>query len=358
MNSTRRGGAAARRPFLLRSACTERPLRVPRGGMHRRLLDLLVEPLNQNPLRAEIVKAEGDHIVEGRLVCEESGRWYPIVRGIPRFANAANYTDSFGWQWNRFRSAQIDTETGARHSQQRFDAEAGWSEGDLRDKWVLDAGCGAGRFAEVAAARGGRVVAVDFSSAVDAAAETLRRFDNVDLVQASIHELPFKQGCFDFAYCIGVIQHTPDPRHAVQAVVRTVKPGGRFCLTIYGRRAWTKLSGKYLLRPITKRMPKGTLLRTIETVMPVAFPLTDMLYRVPLVGRVARFALPIANYVDREGFTREQRYREAVLDTFDALSPQYDSPLTAEETSQALRGVPANSWNFRSRVPVVVEGTR
>jgi SAM-dependent methyltransferase len=326
--------------------------------MHRGLLDVLVEPVTQNPLRVEVVKTEGDRIWEGRLVCDSSGKTYPVTRGIPRFAEATNYTESFGWQWNRFRGVQIDTETGAYHSRQRFDSEAGWTEADLAGKWVLDAGCGAGRFAEVAAARGARLVAVDFSSAVDAAAETLRQFDNVDLVQASIHELPFANACFDFAYCIGVIQHTPDPPHAVQAVVRTVKPGGRFCFTIYGRRPWTKLSGKYLVRPVTKRMPKDVLLRAIETVMPVAFPLTDALFRMPLVGRLARFALPISNYVDREGFTREQRYREAILDTFDALSPQYDSPLTAEETSKALRGVPATVWNFRSHVPVVVEGTR
>jgi SAM-dependent methyltransferase len=326
--------------------------------MHTRLLDLLVDPVTRNPLRAEIKQSKGDEIEEGILRCETSGRTYPVIRGIPRFAHAGNYSESFGWQWNRFRSAQIDTETGASHSQERFDAEAGWSTAELAEKWVLDAGCGAGRFAEVAASRGARLVAVDFSSAVDAAAATLRRFRNADVIQASIHELPFREATFDFAYCIGVIQHTPDPTGAIQAVVRTVKPGGRFCFTIYGRRPWTKLNGKYLLRPVTKRMPRELLLRGIETIMPFAFPLTDFLYRVPLVGRVARFALPISNYVDRRGFTREQRYQEAILDTFDALSPQHDSPLTANETGQALRRTNAQKWRFRSRVPVVVEGTR
>jgi SAM-dependent methyltransferase len=326
--------------------------------MHRSLLDVLVEPLTQSPLRIEVMEGEGDQIREGRLVCDTSGKIYPIIRGIPRFGDIANYTESFGWQWNRFRDVQIDAETGAHHSRQRFDAETGWSDAELTGKWVLDAGCGAGRFAQIAAEKGARLVAVDFSSAIDAAAETLRRYDNVDLVQASIHELPFANACFDFAYCIGVIQHTPDPPHAVRSVVQTIKPGGHFCFTIYGRRPWTKLSGKYLLRPLTKRLPKEVLLGAIKTIMPLAFPLTDALYRVPVVGRVARFALPVANYVDRDGFTREQRYQEAVLDTFDALSPQYDSPLTAEETSQALRLASAASWSFRSHVPIVVEGTR
>ncbi|HMI89348.1 MAG TPA: methyltransferase domain-containing protein [Polyangiaceae bacterium] len=326
--------------------------------MNRRILAFLVEPVTHSPLRLEVVEEHEDSIEEGRLVCDQSGKTYPIVRGIPRFADQGNYTESFGWQWNQFRDVQIDTETGGQHSRERFDTEAGWTEVDLKDKWVLDAGCGAGRFAAIAAARGARLVAVDYSSAIDAAAETLKRFDNVDLVQASIHELPFPRGHFDFAYCIGVIQHTPDPVGAVRGVVSMVKLGGHFCFTIYGRRPWTKLSGKYLLRPVTKRMSKEALLRAIESVMPVAFPITDVLYRVPVVGKVARFVLPISNYVDRPGFTRERRYREAVLDTFDALSPQYDSPLTADETSRALRDAAATSWTFRSRVPVVVEGTR
>ena len=36
-------------------------------------------------------------------------------------------------------------------SRRRYDAEAGWTEDALRGKWLLDAGCGAGRFAEIAA---------------------------------------------------------------------------------------------------------------------------------------------------------------------------------------------------------------
>jgi len=326
--------------------------------MHRRLLDRLVEPVTHYPLRLDGATVAGDRIQEGRLVCDRSGKVYPILRGIPRFVDPANYAESFGWQWNRFRDVQIDTETGASHSRDRFDAEAGWTQTDLEGQWVLDAGCGAGRFAEVAASRGANVVALDFSSAVDAAAETLRRFDNVDIVQASILELPFRAECFDFAYCIGVIQHTPDPHGAVRNVVQMVRPGGHFCFTIYGRRPWTRLNGKYLLRPITKRMPKETLLRTIETIMPVAFPVTSVLYRLPIVGRVARFAIPVANDVGREGFSRDQRYREAILDTFDALSPQYDSPLSPKEATEALRASGAAAWNFRSRVPVIVEGTR
>ena len=44
-----------------------------------------------------------------------------------------------------------------------FASKTGWGSADLEGKLVLDAGCGMGRFAEVAASHGARVVGVDLS---------------------------------------------------------------------------------------------------------------------------------------------------------------------------------------------------
>jgi SAM-dependent methyltransferase len=326
--------------------------------MRERLLEVLAEPRTGAKVRLEGARREGKEIIQGELVSEETGRRYPIVRGIPRFVETEGYADNFGLQWNRFRAEQLDSATQSGRSRRRFDAEAGWTPDELRGRWVLDAGCGAGRFAEVAAERGGDLVALDLSSAVEATRATLTRFPNVDVVQGSVLEPPFRCGAFDFAYCIGVAQHTPDPARAVAAVVRSVRPAGRFCLTIYARRRWTKLNGKYLVRPLTRRVPKKALLRAIEKTMPFVFPVTDTLFRLPAVGRLAQFAIPVATYVDCDELTREQRYREAVLDTFDMLAPRYDSPMTWQEVEAVLRASGASAWNFRTRVPICCVGTR
>ena len=326
--------------------------------MRPSLLDILAEPRTGAPLRLEGAREVGGRIEEGRLVSTAGGRTYPIVRGIPRFVEGGNYADNFGMQWNRFRREQIDSATGGTHSRRRFDDETGWTAERLAGRRVLDAGCGAGRFAEVAAARGAELVALDFSSAVDAAKETLAGFPNADVVQGNLLEPPFRPGTFDFAYCIGVVQHTPDPPAVIRNVVACVRPGGEFAFTIYGRRPWTRLNGKYLLRSITRRVPQDKLLAAIQASMPVLFPITDKLFRLPVVGRAAKFAIPVANWVDRAEFTREQRYQEAILDTFDALAPRYDSPMTWQEVEAPLREAGAASWEFRSRVPVIVTGTR
>jgi SAM-dependent methyltransferase len=326
--------------------------------MREQLLEILAEPGTLAGLDLEVTRHEGKSIEEGVLTSKQTGKRYSIVRGIPRFVEVDPYAENFGKQWNAFRKLQLDSENGASYSTKRFDDETGWYEDQLKGKWVLDAGCGAGRFSEVAAARQANLISMDLSSAVEATARTLSRFSNVDVIQGSILEPPFRQGIFDYVYCIGVIQHTPDPPGAIRALLRHLKEGGEFTFTIYGRRPWTKLNGKYLLRPITARMSHDTLLSGIERAMPVLFPITETLFKMPILGSIARFALPVANYTERQDLTRDQRYSEAVLDTFDMLAPRYDSPMTWQETEVALRGGGATKWAFRSRVPVVVNGTR
>jgi SAM-dependent methyltransferase/uncharacterized protein YbaR (Trm112 family) len=320
------------------------------------LLEILADPSTGTPLQLENPKRRDGEIQEGMLYSPTTGLRFPIVRGIPRFVGADNYTASFGVQWNAFRDTQLDSATGIPRSRQRFDSELGWTAEQLSGRWLLDAGCGAGRFAELAAARGAKVVALDSSLAVEAAAETLRPFPHASVVQGNVLEPPFRAGAFAFAYSIGVVQHTPNRERAIASVIRMVEEGGQFGFSIYARRPWTKLNGKYLLRPLTKRLGHQVLLTAIERTMPVLFPVTDRLFRLPLLGKVARFTIPVANYVENEAATQDQRYRESVLDTFDMLSPQYDDPMVWQEVDDALKRAGAVRWVFRSQVPINVVG--
>ena len=159
---------------------------------------------------------------------------------------------------------------------------------------------------------------------------------NVHFVQASIYEPPFRTGAFDGVYCIGVVQHTPDPQQTMRTLPRMLRPGGRIAVTAYERKTFSMLYAKYLLRPLTKRVEKQKLLAAIKGAMPVLFPITSLLFRLPLAGRVFQFTIPVCNYVHEPSLTRRQRYDWAVLDTFDMLSPQYDQPRTQQEVEEAL----------------------
>lgn len=301
-----------------------------------RLLDILACPrcggaLEQAP--DETIEALD---AEGSLRCVECGSVYPVRSGIPRFSQE-KYAGSFGFQWNVFRREQIDSLNGTDLSERRFFTETNWSPSALRGRLVLDAGCGAGRFLDVASKIGAEVVGVDLTQAVDAAAANMAGRDNVHIVQADLYHLPFKPEVFDGCYCIGVLQHTPNAEQAALSMIQCLKRGGELAVTAYERKPWTPFSGKYLLRPATKRLSKPRLLAIVKLAMPVAFAATEILFRIPLLKRLFRFLLPIANYTEERRLNWRQRYRWAILDTFDALSPAYDQPLRQADLEQWLR---------------------
>jgi 2-polyprenyl-3-methyl-5-hydroxy-6-metoxy-1,4-benzoquinol methylase/uncharacterized protein YbaR (Trm112 family) len=305
--------------------------------MQEKLLEILVCPRCKKRLSCVPAKtAENGNIIEGELACSECGRVFEVANGIPRFIEADNYASSFGYQWNLFRKEQIDSHNGTDLSAWRFWGETGWDKGEMKGNWVLDAGCGAGRFIDVSSGTEAEVVGIDLSNAVDAAQENLAGRQNAHFVQASIYELPFREGTFDKCYCIGVVQHTPDPPETLASLAKMVKPDGKIAVTIYERKPWTYLFSKYWLRLVTKHISGKTLLSVIRGIMPVAFPVTDVLFRIPALGKIFMFMIPIANYVNENALTRKQRYDWAILDTFDMLAPKFDQPQTEAEAENAL----------------------
>ncbi len=273
------------------------------------------------------------------LACARCDRDYPVVDGIPRFVAADNYAASFGLQWNKFARTQLDSTTGTELTRRRFLAQSGWTERELRGALVLDAGCGSGRFAEIALDLGAEVVAIDYSSAVDACAQNLAGRDRLHVVQADIYALPFAPERFDFVYSFGVIQHTPDVQRTVASLVRQVRPGGRLALDVYKKGLGEVLHPKLWLRPLTRRLPPERLFPWIERLAPPLLEVSRAVSRIPLVGRVARRAIPVANYEGVHPLTEEQLRDFAILDTFDWLSPRYDQPQTAATLQRWLRAL-------------------
>ena len=141
----------------------------------------------------------------------------------------------------------------------------GWRPQDMAGQWVLDVGCGAGRFAEIALEAGARVLALDYSSAVDACYANLKHHPHLHVVQGDIYCLPLADAQFPFVYSLGVLQHTPDVARAFAALPRMAAPGGRICVDFYWKRLRSILHGKYVLRPLTKRVPQEALFRFLRS---------------------------------------------------------------------------------------------
>ena len=172
--------------------------------MNITLLEKLRCPVSHLPLELVISSSfSGDEVTEGLLRSIDGKFQYNIQGGIPRFVPNSNYADNFGMQWNYFSKTQLDSYSGYPISSDRFWKATGWQPEELKDKWVLDIGCGSGRFAEIALKAGAKVVALDYSNAVDACYENLKSYNNLFVVQGDIYALPFWKAHFSMFILLG-----------------------------------------------------------------------------------------------------------------------------------------------------------
>jgi ubiquinone/menaquinone biosynthesis C-methylase UbiE len=248
-----------------------------------------------------------------------------IIRLVPN----DDYSESFGFQWNKFAKTQLDSYTGYPITSDRFYRVTRWSKHDLKHSKILEVGSGAGRFTEVAAQTGGELHSIEYSGAVDANYKNNGHFQNLQLYQASLYEMPFQQETFDKVFCLGVLQHTPNVKKSFMALIPPLKKGGEIAVDVYSNNWKSYFYTKYWVRPITKRMKKETLLKLIQSYIPYWFPISSFLLKIPFVGKFLAQCLPICNYSLQYPFMKKQELIDwAILDTFDMLSPEYDQPQT------------------------------
>ena len=279
--------------------------------MRIELLDLIVCPDCQAPLELEGESISAGEVESGELVCRVGGHRFRIRDHIPRFIDDDAYADAFSLEWNAFRTAHLKQFTRLTYLEDQFDEFIDFPAERLSGKLVLDAGCGLGRFSEVVLDRGGSVVAVDLSFAIDAARENLSEREGIHFIQADIFRLPFRPQSFDFVYSWGVLHHTPDPPAAFSRLPALVRPGGKLMVFVYARYNKAYLTTTNFYRRLTTRLPKRLLLKLSYIAVPLYY-----VSKVPVVGPfITRILLPVS--------VRPPTHRWRVGNTFDLYSPKY-----------------------------------
>jgi len=315
--------------------------------MHIKFLKFLVDPATKEPLHLEIIKRDGDLIESG--VLKSTADEYPIVRGVPRFSGYKfdPYVASFGYQWKKWSKVQFESENVGQpmqgHTLRMWERITG-VQSDLSQQVVLDIGCGSGRFIEIARRKGAGVIGIDYSRAVEAAAENFSDDPDVCVCQADVLRLPIKPSSIDGAFSIGVLHHTPSPFEGIQEAYCTIEPGGWLAISVYGKggyydfpsvQAWRRLFN--FLWPLFKHYPP--LLYSYATVYglrPIAF--------LPFFGKAVRLFLPFVKLPD---------IRWSLLDTFDSITPSYQSAHESYEVFQWLKkcgfvNIEPTDWGFTS----------
>ncbi len=289
--------------------------------------------------------APDGHMMSGDLKCGECEAVYPIVRGVPRFVpgaltkQVAATVEGFGYEWTSSEAYLQNTQFASAETFLQFIEPV--QPDYFKDKLVLDAGCGAGRFTVVAQQFGAKgVVGVDLSDSVDVAFRSTRAYPNALIVQADLFALPFKQEGFDYAFSVGVLHHTANPRGAFEAVVKLVKPGGGMSAWVYGREnnSWIIYGLNPIRNHLTSRLPRKVLLALSYLVTVLMFIILKGVYRpVGNLKRLSRLKKRLF-YFDYLYFLGQFDFRGQALVVMDHLVPVLAEYIHHEEFARWFHG--------------------
>ena len=107
----------------------------------------------------------------------------------------------------------------------------------LKNKKILEIGCGMGLHTETMVRAGADVTSIDLTeTAVEA---TKRRLElkglNAHILQANAEEMLFDSGSFDFVWSWGVIHHSACTTRIVREIARVLVPKGECRVMVYNR---------------------------------------------------------------------------------------------------------------------------
>ena len=292
-------------------------------GMRR-----FVDPSSGEPLRVQGASLVGPN---GRRVAA-------IVSGIPRFVDPTrNYAEAFGFQWKTWRTLS-DSLHGGRAKYDEILLRTHFDEYPTRGASILECGMGGGDDTEVLLQLGfAEVHSFDLSEAVERAAAQLKD-PRLTISQASIFEIPYADESFDFVFCHRVLQHTPDPASALRCICRKVRPGGVLFAHCYKRSPQHMRCFKYKYRWLTKRLPYRYVYAYVRICGPTLHRLNQALNRLGRRGRrISNEWVPYYHYPRFMDLAPDRLRQLEQLNTFDALTPAYDNPMTTQEFCGVIR---------------------
>lgn len=197
-------------------------------------------------------------------------------------------------------------------SESKRHLELFFSADEVRDKEILDCGCGTGIFSNIFASMGARkVTGLDISPGSLGTGRKIQSdlgLTNVEFVEGDMLELPWEDASFDIVWAWGSAHHTEDPDRAINEIERMLRPGGSLLLALYKKTRLTWIHE--LIRKTLIRTPKS--------------------WWLPLARIMAFFLWPVVKI--RELFRKKARggesLAELILDWYFVPIRHYYAPAT------------------------------
>jgi len=142
---------------------------------------------------------------------------------------------------------------------------------------------------------------------------------------------------FDVVFCLGVIQHTPNPETTIAQLFEQVKPGGTFVFDHYCHRLSAYMKTAPLIRMWLRRRPPAEGLIWTERLVRCFFPLHRAVRHFWLGRKLVSAISPVLTYFHTSpNLSNEMQYELALLDTHDSLTDFYKHRRTRKQIRRLL----------------------
>lgn len=331
--------------------------------MKRRLLDFIVCPSCGRDFSIKVFKEEELEIEAGLLLCS-CGQFFPIINHIPRILMGelrksiyhqfpdffVKYKEllpvegfkdidydklqkkktlkSFSYLWSKYPRNLNEWEKNFK-----FYFEPLGDINMLRDKTILDAGCGNGRHTYCASKYAKEIIAFDLSQSVDMAYHYNKDNHNVHFFQADIYNLPLRKNLFEFIFSIGVLHYLPFPEKGFKKLIGLLKEGSGILVYVY--HSFPKTHLNFYLVKLTNFMRRFTTKMPHKLLYFLSYPvavLSYLIFVIPYIiltkifriKRLTQTNWPLKLY-------SKYPFNVLINDTFDRFSPPLEHRYSKQE---------------------------
>ena len=214
--------------------------------------------------------------------------------------------------------------------------------GDVRGKYLLDLGCGAGENSVYFAMKGANCVASDYSPGMVDVALKLAEKNGVQVAGKVINamDIDYPDNTFDIVYASNLLHHIPDPKITIQEIHRVLKPGGKMCF-------WDPLKHNPVIN-VYRRM--ATEVRT-EDEMPLDIGMVDFVRsRFSQTSYdtfwIATLWIFLSFYLIEKVDPNKERYWKKIITEQDRLKPTYRRLEKLDAILKHIPGMKRMAWNL------------
>ncbi len=264
--------------------------------------------------------------------------------------NTKNYADNFGKQWKTYQKTQIDSENKFNISKDFFYSLVFNNPDKLKNKNILEIGCGPGRFTEHILKYSKECVSIDLSNAIFY--NVCKNYKNLNLIKADINKL-IPNMKFDIVFCRGMLQHTPDPFKTLINLYKFIDNSGTVYFDIYKLPKIGYLHPKYFFwRPLISFFVKYEdcelfLEKHIDKILIFKRLIKKIFLNSNFISDII---IPVWDYDGRINLNKKQLKEWAILDTLDGIYAKYDKPKSFKKIKKFLNENNIKIQNYNSRL--------